>query len=162
MASKENNIKNDNKKIILASGSVGRLGILRKMFIEPDYIIVPNVPEPVIKGEKPREMSIRVVKAKAEKALQMVMTDKDIDACYEALHGIDHYRIHTFIATSDVHVKDKLKKGFDDVVEMAVKAVKRARNYTDDVEFSCEDAGRTPIDHLCRMVENAIKAGATT
>ena len=72
-------MKNDNKKIILASGSVGRLGILRKMFVEPDYIIVPNVPEPVIKGEKPREMSIRVVKAKAEKALQMVMTDKDID-----------------------------------------------------------------------------------
>ena len=79
MASKENNVKNENKKIILASGSVGRLVILRKMFIEPDYIIVPNVPEPVIKGEKPREMSIRVVKAKAEKALQMVMTDKDID-----------------------------------------------------------------------------------
>lgn len=72
-------MKNDNKKIILASGSVGRLGILRKMFVEPDYIIVPNVPEPVIKGEKPREMSIRVVKAKAEKALQMVMMDKDID-----------------------------------------------------------------------------------
>ena len=45
---------------------------------------------------------------------------------------------------------------------MAVHAVKRARNYTDDVEFSCEDAGRTPIDHLCKMVENAIKAGATT
>ena len=72
-------MKNDNKKIILASGSVGRLGILRKMFVEPDYIIVPNVPEPVIKGEKPREMSIRVVKAKAEKALQMVMMDEDID-----------------------------------------------------------------------------------
>ena len=45
---------------------------------------------------------------------------------------------------------------------MAVHAVKRARNYTDDVEFSCEDAGRTPIDHLCRMVESAIAAGATT
>lgn len=72
-------MKNDNKKIILASGSVGRLGILRKMFIEPDYIIVPNVPEPVIKGEKPREMSIRVVKAKSEKALQMVMMNEDID-----------------------------------------------------------------------------------
>lgn len=72
-------MKNDNKKIILASGSVGRLGILRKMFIEPDYIIVPNVPEPVIKGEKPREMSIRVVKAKAEKALQMAMMNEDID-----------------------------------------------------------------------------------
>ena len=79
MTNKENNVKNENKKIILASGSVGRLGILRKMFIEPDYIIVPNVPEPVIKGEKPREMSIRVVKAKAEKALQMVMMDEDID-----------------------------------------------------------------------------------
>ena len=79
MTNKENNMKNDNKKIILASGSVGRLGILRKMFIEPDYIIVPNVPEPVIKGEKPREMSIRVVKAKSEKALQMVMMNEDID-----------------------------------------------------------------------------------
>lgn len=88
--------------------------------------------------------------------------DKDIDACYEAFKGIDHYRIHTFIATSDIHVHDKLKKNFDDIVEMAVHAVKRARNYTDDVEFSCEDAGRTPIDHLCKMVENAIKAGATT
>ncbi|EFY07495.1 2-isopropylmalate synthase [Succinatimonas hippei] len=88
--------------------------------------------------------------------------DKDIDACYEAMKGLDHYRIHTFIATSDIHVQDKLKKSFDDVVEMAVRAVTRARKYTDDVEFSCEDAGRTPIDHLCRTVEAAIKAGATT
>ena len=80
MASKENNVKNENKKIILASGSVGRLVILRKMFVEPDYIIVPNVPEPVIKGEKPREMSIRVVKAKAEKALQMVKQGKIKDS----------------------------------------------------------------------------------
>ena len=88
--------------------------------------------------------------------------DKDIDACYEALKGVDHYRIHTFIATSDIHAQSKLRKSFDDIVDMAVHAVQRARNYTDDVEFSCEDAGRTPIDHLCRMVENAIKAGATT
>ncbi len=88
--------------------------------------------------------------------------DKDIDACYEALKVVDHYRIHTFIATSDIHTQSKLKKSFDDVVAMAEHAVKRARNYTDDVEFSCEDAGRTPIDHLCRMVETAIKAGATT
>ena len=88
--------------------------------------------------------------------------DKDIDACYEAFKGVDHYRIHTFIATSDIHVQDKLRKGFDDVVAMAVNAVKRARNYTDDVEFSCEDAGRTQIDNLCRMVESAIAAGATT
>ncbi len=88
--------------------------------------------------------------------------DKDIDACYEAFKGIDHYRIHTFIATSDIHTQSKLRKPFDEIVEMAVRAVKRARNYTDDVEFSCEDAGRTPIDHLCRMVEAAIDAGAST
>lgn len=70
---------NENKKIILASGSPSRLEILSKMFIKPDYVIVPNVPEPMIKGEKPREMSIRVVKAKAEKALQMVAENEKID-----------------------------------------------------------------------------------
>ncbi len=88
--------------------------------------------------------------------------DKDIDAAGEALKVAEAFRIHTFIATSNIHIENKLRKGFDDVVEMAVRAVKRARNYTDDVEFSCEDAGRTPIDHLCRMVEETIKAGATT
>lgn len=88
--------------------------------------------------------------------------DKDIDAAGEALKVAEAFRIHTFIATSDIHIENKLRKGFDDVVEMAVRSVKRARNYTDDVEFSCEDAGRTPIDHLCRMVEETIKAGATT
>ena len=59
-------------------------------------------------------------------------------------------------------MRDKLRKDFDRILEMGVEAVRRARNYTDDVEFSCEDAGRTPIDHLCRMVEAAIDAGATT
>ncbi len=89
--------------------------------------------------------------------------EKDIDAVANALKDVtDHYRIHTFIATSDIHVQDKLRKGFDDVVEMAIRSVKHARNLSDDVEFSCEDAGRTPIDHLCRMVESAINAGATT
>ena len=88
--------------------------------------------------------------------------DKDIDAVRDALKNCERYRIHTFIATSDIHVQDKLRKSFDDICEMAKAAVMRARNYTDDVEFSCEDAGRTPIDHLCRMVETAIKAGART
>ncbi|MEZ9335754.1 2-isopropylmalate synthase, partial [Vibrio sp. 10N.286.51.A4] len=87
---------------------------------------------------------------------------KDIDAAAEALKVADQFRIHTFISTSTVHVQDKLRRSYDDVVEMAVKAVKHARNYTDDVEFSCEDAGRTPIDNLCRMVEAAINAGAKT
>ena len=72
------------------------------------------------------------------------------------------FRIHTFIASSALHVEAKLKRSFDDVVGMAVAAVKRARNYTDDVEFSCEDAGRTGIDNICRIVEAAINAGATT
>lgn len=88
--------------------------------------------------------------------------EKDIDACGQALSVADAFRIHTFIATSDIHVGTKLRKSQDEVVEMAVKAIKHARKYTDDVEFSCEDAGRTHIDYLCRMVESAINAGATT
>lgn len=88
--------------------------------------------------------------------------DRDIDAVKDALGSCERFRIHTFIATSDVHVQDKLRKSFDDILGMAEHAVRRARQYTDDVEFSCEDAGRTPIDNLCRMVEHAIKAGATT
>ena len=87
---------------------------------------------------------------------------KDIDAAAQALKVADAFRIHTFISTSTIHVENKLKRSFDDVLEMGVNAVKYARNFTDDVEFSCEDAGRTPIDNLCRMVEEAIKAGATT
>ncbi|NMU84284.1 2-isopropylmalate synthase, partial [Vibrio parahaemolyticus] len=81
-------------------------------------------------------------------------------AAAEALKVADQFRIHTFLATSTIHVEDKLRRSYDDVLEMAVNAVKHARNYTDDVEFSCEDAGRTPIDNLCRMVEAAINAGA--
>ena len=88
--------------------------------------------------------------------------EKDIDAAAEALKVAEAFRIHTFISTSTVHVQDKLRRSYDDVVEMGVRAVKHARNYTDDVEFSCEDAGRTPIDNLCRMVEAAINAGART
>ncbi|TRY31821.1 2-isopropylmalate synthase [Aliiglaciecola sp. M165] len=88
--------------------------------------------------------------------------EKDIDACGESLRVAEQFRIHTFIATSDIHVDAKLKKSQEQVVEMAVHAIKHARRYTDDVEFSCEDAGRTHIDYLCRMVEAAIDAGAST
>ncbi|QDP02274.1 2-isopropylmalate synthase [Thalassotalea sp. PS06] len=88
--------------------------------------------------------------------------EADIKACADALKVADHFRIHTFISTSDVHVQQKLRKEFSDVEAMAIHAVKYARQFTDDVEFSCEDAGRTPIDNLCRMVESAINAGATT
>lgn len=87
---------------------------------------------------------------------------QDIDVAAEALKVAAQFRIHTFISTSTIHVENKLKRNQDQVLDMAVDAIKRARRYTDDVEFSCEDAGRTPIDYLCRMVESAIKAGATT
>jgi 2-isopropylmalate synthase len=88
--------------------------------------------------------------------------DKDIDVAAEALKIAEAFRIHVFLATSTMHIETKLRSTFDDVLARAVNSVKRARNYTDDVEFSCEDAGRTPIDNLCRIVEAAIGAGATT
>lgn len=88
--------------------------------------------------------------------------EKDIDAAYESLRVAEAFRIHTFIATSPMHIATKLRSTLPEVIERAVHMIKRARNYTDDVEFSCEDGGRTPIDDLCRMVEAAIHAGATT
>ncbi len=103
----------------------------------------------------------RVIKNSRVCALSRALA-KDIDAAAEALKVAEAFRIHTFISTSTIHVESKLRRCFDDVLEMGIKAVKHARQYTDDVEFSCEDAGRTPIDNLCRMVEGAIDAGAST
>ncbi len=88
--------------------------------------------------------------------------EKDIDVAAQALKVADAFRIHTFIATSPMHIATKLRSTLDEVIERAVYMVKRARNYTDDVEFSCEDAGRTPVDDLARVVEAAINAGART
>ncbi|MBE9536272.1 MAG: 2-isopropylmalate synthase [Proteobacteria bacterium] len=87
---------------------------------------------------------------------------KDIDRAWEALKYGACPRIHTFIATSDIHLKHKLKKSRDEVVEAAVAAVKHARKYTDNVEFSAEDAVRSDLDYLCRVVEAVIAAGAKT
>lgn len=88
--------------------------------------------------------------------------DKDIDRAGEALKEANSSRIHTFIATSPIHMEHKLRMDPDQVVEQAVKAVKRARQYTDNVEFSAEDAGRSELDFLCRIFEAVIDAGATT
>ncbi|WP_367027315.1 2-isopropylmalate synthase [Methylococcus sp. ANG] len=88
--------------------------------------------------------------------------DRDIDRAGEALKDAQRARIHTFIATSPIHMRHKLQMSPDQVVEYAVKAVKRARQYTDDVEFSPEDAGRSEEDFLCRILEAVIEAGATT
>jgi 2-isopropylmalate synthase len=89
--------------------------------------------------------------------------DKDIDRGWEALqYAGDKGRIHTFIATSDIHMKYKLKMTPAQVLDAAVKAVKRARSYTPNVEFSCEDAVRTTLPFLAEVVAAVIDAGATT
>ncbi len=88
--------------------------------------------------------------------------DKDIDRAGEALKDAASARIHTFIATSPIHMQRKLNMQPDQVVELAVRAVQRARQYTDNVEFSPEDAGRSEEDFLCRILEAVIDAGATT
>ncbi|MCP1674982.1 2-isopropylmalate synthase [Natronocella acetinitrilica] len=87
---------------------------------------------------------------------------EDIDRAGEALAEAVMPRIHTFIATSPIHMERKLQMTPDQVVEQAVWAVTRARQYCDDVEFSPEDAGRSDPDFLCRVLEAVIDAGATT
>jgi 2-isopropylmalate synthase len=87
---------------------------------------------------------------------------KDIDRAAEAIKPARRGRIHTFISTSPVHMKWKLQMTPEQVYELVVQQVTRARNHTDDVEWSPEDATRTEHDFLCRCVEAAIKAGATT
>jgi 2-isopropylmalate synthase len=86
----------------------------------------------------------------------------DIDRAGEAIKPANSGRIHTFIATSPIHMQQKLRLTPDQVVEQAVAAVRMARNYTDNVEFSPEDAGRSELDFLCRVIEAVIKEGATT
>ncbi|WP_409525011.1 2-isopropylmalate synthase [Nitrincola sp. MINF-07-Sa-05] len=88
--------------------------------------------------------------------------DADIDRAGEALINANSGRIHTFIATSPIHMKYKLQMEPDQVVENAVRAVKRARNLIDDVEFSLEDASRSELDFMCRIIEKVIDAGART
>ncbi len=86
----------------------------------------------------------------------------DIEAAAKALENAERKRIHTFIATSPIHVEKKLKMSYDAVIDAAVDAVKLARNYSDDVEFSAEDATRSEWDYLCKIFEKTIDAGATT
>jgi 2-isopropylmalate synthase len=88
--------------------------------------------------------------------------DKDIDRAGEALKPANSARIHTFIATSPIHMQMKLRMEPEQVLEQAVRAVQRARQYTDNVEFSPEDAGRSELDFLCRVIEAVIDAGART
>jgi 2-isopropylmalate synthase len=88
--------------------------------------------------------------------------DGDIDRAWEALQKAHQARIHVFLATSAIHREFKLRMSQEEIIDRAVKGVQRAVSHCDDVEFSAEDAARTEIDFLCRVVEAAIDAGATT
>lgn len=89
-------------------------------------------------------------------------TELDIRRAWEALQAAAKPRIHTFIATSDIHLQYKLKRSREQVFEQAAKAVRLAKSLCDDVEFSAEDAGRSDLDYLCQVVEVAISEGAST
>ena len=108
------------------------------------------------------------VKAVAEAVTDSVVcalaraNPKDIERAAEATAPAAQSRIHTFIATSPIHMKRKLRMTADEVVGHATAAVKQARQHTDNVEFSPEDAGRSEFDFLCRIIEAAIDAGAGT
>jgi 2-isopropylmalate synthase len=89
-------------------------------------------------------------------------TELDVERAGSALEGAEHGRVHTFIATSDIHLQYKLGMTRSECIDRAVAAVRRAREFTDDVEFSAEDATRTDLPFLCRVVQATIDAGATT
>lgn len=88
--------------------------------------------------------------------------EKDIDAAYQSVKNAKSGRIHTFIATSDIHLQHKLHKTQEEVLELIQKSVKYARNLCDNIEWSAEDATRTESNYLIKCVEMAIKSGATT
>jgi 2-isopropylmalate synthase len=108
------------------------------------------------------------VKAIAESTENLIVASlsralkKDIDASAEAIKNAKRPRIHTFLATSDLHLEYKLKMSREDALTQIIEMVKYARNLCGDVEFSLEDATRTDLDYMCRVVEAAISAGATT
>jgi 2-isopropylmalate synthase len=85
----------------------------------------------------------------------------DIERCWQAIEHARRPRIHTFLATSDIHLKHKLGKSRDQALDFAVQGVRRARQLCDEVEFSAEDAARTDVEYLCQMFEAVIDAGAT-
>jgi len=86
---------------------------------------------------------------------------QDIERCWQALEKAKRPRIHIVLATSDIHLKHKLRKSREEAIELAVKGVAHAKRLCNDVEFSAEDSGRSEVDFLCRIFEAVIAAGAT-
>jgi 2-isopropylmalate synthase len=89
-------------------------------------------------------------------------TPKDVERAGEAVKHAKHPRIHVFCATSKIHREHKLRKGKEEVIRISVESIKQARQYTDDVEFSPEDASRTELEFMEEIVQAAVEAGATT
>ncbi len=87
--------------------------------------------------------------------------EQDIDIAWEAVRGSERPRIHVFLGSSDIHLQKKLRRDRDDALNMAVDAVRYAKHYCTDVEYSTEDASRSDFDYLCRVIEATVKAGAT-
>lgn len=110
--------------------------------------------------------AVAAIAAQAGPAVQIAglarCVERDIDRCWEAVKNAPNPRIHTFIATSPLHMEYKLRKTPDQVYETAVACVRRCAGYTPNVEFSCEDFSRSEPDFVCRVVEAVINAGATT
>ena len=109
--------------------------------------------------------AVKMVAGKIQKAQVTALaraSKEDIDSAWGSIKEAAQPRIHVFIATSDIHLEHKLKMTRDEVIKAAVQAVKYAKSFTDNVEFSAEDASRSDRDFLCRMFEAAIQAGATT
>src|SRR5438046_5110081 len=88
-------------------------------------------------------------------------SEQDVRAAAEALKQAAHARIHTFVATSDIHLEYKLKKTRSEVIEMTRAAVRLARSYAEEVEFSAEDATRSDVNYLCDVFAVAVEEGAT-
>jgi 2-isopropylmalate synthase len=89
-------------------------------------------------------------------------TRDDIERAWSAIEAAARPRLHTFIATSDLHMRHKLRKSRGEVLDMTAEAVRLAKSFTPDVEFSAEDATRSDVEFLCRVVQTAIDAGAVT
>ncbi|MGD2269283.1 MAG: 2-isopropylmalate synthase [Desulfobacterales bacterium] len=99
---------------------------------------------------------------RAEVAALARTSKEDIDQAWRAVRHAAKPRIHTFIATSDIHMKYKLKLTHEQVIQKTVEAVKYAKSFTENVEFSAEDGSRSDRDFLCKVFQSAIDAGATT
>lgn len=122
-----------------------------------DFEAVRRIAEevgPLVEGRKSGKPMVIAGLARANEA--------DIDRAYDAVKVAPRHRIHTFLATSDIHLKHKLKIDREECIEQVIKAVKHAKSKCDDVEFSPEDAGRSDPQFLTIVLAEAIKAGATT